>query len=365
VPAFLRPRRPVRIAALAPVATLVAGCGGSAQLDEPAVSAPVVAVEAARVETVRNAIGMSGTVVAAASADWIVHAPEAGQIVELPKQEGDAVEAGDLLVRLEVPSITQELSTRQLEHAEAQRRADEARAEAERRRVLVERGVLPRNDYDAARAALSGAETTLTQTRTQLELAQSLAQRTEIRARFPGIVAARWHQAGEFVTGDSADPILRVFDPTRIQVAVQLTATELARVPPGQIVTIQSAMTPPVPGRVVSRPTAPEPGAAAAEVRIDFLEAVSIPLSTPVLVDAKLGEIPDAVTVPQAAVAGEGNDRYVMVVGPDSVARRRDIRLGLIVDGRAQILQGVSAGDTVVVRGLEEIADGDSVIASR
>jgi len=352
-------------AILAIVTLSISACSEPAVLEEPAETAPVVAVEAVRRETMRNRVSTVGTVVASTAGDWTIVAPDAGQISELPVDVGDEVETGDLLVRFEIATITHELNMRRVELADAQVAADTARAEADRQRLLMERGVLPRNDYEMARAAASAAETARSLAETNLELAEAAASRTEVRARFAGIVADRFHLAGDFVAGGTDDPVLRVVDPTRVQISMQLTAAELARVPPGQTVTVQSAVSGPAAGRIVLRPAAVEAGAAAADVRIDLIEGHYPPINTPVFVDVDLGMRADALTVPEAAILGEGLARWVLRADPDGFARRQDVRVGLVSEGRAQVVQGLSEGDLVIVRGQDGVTDGDAITVGR
>lgn len=360
----VRPPR-AATAVTAALALVASACSEPAVLEEPSTTAPVVAVDAARRETMRNSVSTVGTVVAAAAGDWTIAAPQAGQIAELPVDVGDEVEAGDLLVRFEIPAITHELNSRQVELADAQVAADAARTEADRQRILMERGILPRNDYETARAAVSATEAAMDQARVNLQLAEAAAARTEVRARFAGVVADRFHIEGEFVAGGADDPVLRLVDPTRVQVSVQLTAAELERVPPGQTVTVQSAVSAPASGRVVLRPEAVEAGAAAADVRIDIVDGTYPPLNTPVFVDIDLGTRPDVLTVPEAALLGEGLDRWVLRADPDGFARRQDVRVGLVTEGRAQIVQGLSEGDLVIVRGQDDVLDGDAITIGR
>jgi membrane fusion protein (multidrug efflux system) len=73
-----------------------------------------------------------------------------------------------------------------------------------------------------------------------------------------------------------------------------------------------------------------------------------------------LEEQPDALIVPEAAIVPRGGENLVFVVR-DGTARRREVRLGEREPGRVQILEGIAAGDTVVVAGQQRLADGTPV----
>ena len=128
--------------ALTPLLTI--GCGGregAAATDAPTTIA--VTVQAARVDTVRDTVVVPGQVVPSAAAEQVVTAPEPAELIEAPKAEGDTVQAGDLLARFEIATITADVQARQIELAEATLKYETARAEAARLSSLDERGLIP------------------------------------------------------------------------------------------------------------------------------------------------------------------------------------------------------------------------------
>lgn len=70
---------------------------------------------------------------------------------------------------------------------------------------------------------------------------------------------------------------------------------------------------------------------------------------------------PNAVTIPQASIVSNFGSNYVFVVNGDSTVSRREITQGVTVDGVTQITSGVSAGERVVVQGMQILSDGVKV----
>ena len=68
-----------------------------------------------------------------------------------------------------------------------------------------------------------------------------------------------------------------------------------------------------------------------------------------------------SLSVPELAVVGEGESRFVFVVGQDQSARRTQVRTGVRTNGRVEILQGLKAGDRVVTDGVVKVTDGMKV----
>jgi RND family efflux transporter MFP subunit len=347
---------------------LVLACAGCRRSAEPAAEtprAPVVTVAVARVDTLRDIATASGTVVPAASGDMTVYATAPAEIVELPKKEADTVAAGDVLVRFEVAAVTQELAALQLEVLDATNQADRARSELTRQSSFLERGLTSRNAYEASRAAASTADATLTQAKARLDAAQRDQERTVVTAKFPGKVLKVWHAVGDAVRPANDDPILRIVDPARVQVSLQLPIAQLARVVPGQLATITGFATGPEAGVVAMKPATTDPNAPTGEVRLGFTGPTALALDTPVSAEILFDQRANAIIVPAAAVARDATGFFVMLAGDDLRAHRRDVRLGLVTREFAQVTAGVASGDKVIVTGLSDVTDGGPFMLSR
>jgi len=66
------------------------------------------------------------------------------------------------------------------------------------------------------------------------------------------------------------------------------------------------------------------------------------------------------VKLPVEAVRGEGNTQCVWVY-EEGVARRREVRLGAVADGKVEIREGLKGGETVLLPGDAPLADGQDV----
>jgi RND family efflux transporter MFP subunit len=350
-----------RLAAVG-LAALACGCGrsssGAATDDRPV----GVTVYIVRTDTIRDVASAPGVIVPSAAGEWTILAPEAAQVVELPKKEGDPVAIGDLLVRFEIASLTQELAVRQLAVTEAQSRVDRAKAEFARLTSLFERGITPRNTYEAARAEQTTAETILSQSVAQLGAAAAQEGRAVVRARFPGTVVKVWHAQGDFVSGAATDPVLQVVDPSRLQVAVQLPIAQLARILPGQSAAVRpiDSVTP-LAASVALKPAAADPNAPTGEVRLAFADPSTLATNTAVSVEILLDQRTSAIIVPTDALLRDDISSYVVVAGDDRRAHRRDVRTGLVTRTFAQVLGGLTPGERVIVGGLKDVEEGTPI----
>ena len=343
---------------------LVAISGCTKEAPEEAESQAVVPVTTAVAErgTISAVIHAAGVVAPAPGAEQNVVAPEAARIAELPKAEGDRVRRGDLLVRFEIPSTTAESAKQRAETTRAEARLATARAAQTRARDLFDRGVAARKEVEDADKEIADAEADLAGARAAAGAAETIAARSVVRATFDGIVVKRTHNAGDLVEPAASDPVLRVIDPRRLEVAAAVPLDAAPRVMPGAAARIVST----APGaatvvlKVVSHPGAVQPGTATVPVRLAFATASNYAVGTPVQVEIAAETHRDAVLVPQSSIAHDGEATAVFVVD-NNVAHRRPVTVGIDDGSRVEITMGIQAGETVVASGQNGLPDGAKV----
>ena len=71
-----------------------------------------------------------------------------------------------------------------------------------------------------------------------------------------------------------------------------------------------------------------------------------------------LGVQPNSILVPERAVAELQGKNFVWVVGSDNKTTQRAVKVGDAVGGTVLILEGLKAGDRVVVEGLQKVREG-------
>ena len=352
---------------LIPLVALVAvtGCSKPAVEDvETKAAAPVTTV-AVEPQTVEGTVSAAGTVTAAPGADWTITAPEHARIVEITKAEGDRVRKGDLLVRFEIPTLETEVTTHRGEVQAAQAHVDNAQANVTRLTTLVDHGVAAQKELEDARRDLNEAKAALAQAHSALQNAEVSASRTIVRAQFPGVVAKRAHNPGDMVEATSQDVILRIIDPSKLQVLAAVAIPDLARVQIGKPVRIiVPGVDEPEAGKVLTRPAAVDQTGVAADVRIAFNEQTRLAAGTPVRVEIVAEQHPNAIAVPAVAVLHEDEDTFVMVAGADKKAHKRKVTVGLSTPKLVEITGGLKAGEAVIVQGQQGLPDNADIAAA-
>ena len=346
---------------------MVAGCSlacGRGSDPETTAETIAVTVQPARIGSLRDTVSVSGVVVPAAVADFVVTADQPAEIAEIPHNEGETVKTGDVLVRLDIPAVINEVATRQLELNEANSRVEAAKKDESRLEPLVAQGLTARNKLEAARAARMAAEANATQVRARFESAKALESSSVIRARFPGVVIKRWHAPGEMVASGESDPILRVIDPARLQVSIEVPRTQAERIVQGQPATVQTG-TGTEPAVVSMKGTPANEAAKTVEVRLSTTSATPLTIDSMVQAEIVLEELKDVLLIPAGAVQRGDTGPFVWLAAVTGQATKREIRVGLTVTGVTQVLTGLAAGDQVIVTGIAQLSEGVMVTISK
>ena len=342
--------------------SLLCACRHEAPEETETETPVAVQVEPARSGPIREVIAATGLVTAAPGAEFTVTAPEAARIAELPKAEGDRVRVGDLLVRFDIPSLAAGAVASRAAIEQAQARVENAKSAASRVQGLFERGVAARKEVEDAERELREANAALEQTHSASGAANALAGRTTVRAPFDGVVAKRFHNPGDLVEPGSSDPILRVIDPSRLEVTAAAPIATLARITasaPARIVVPGGDE--PIQATVIARPAAVDPGSVTAPVRLRPASVGKLTAGISVEVQILGPEHTASVLVPNAAIVRDGEVTVVMTVGGDSKAHRNEVEAGVTSAETTEILKGVKAGDRVIVRGQNGLPDGAAV----
>ncbi len=343
----------------------LAACSKPAVESTPTSEPIAVKVEAAEKGAIKNTITIPGVVAAAPGADWLITAPEASRIVELPKVEGDVVKEGDVLVRFEAPSLITEIAARRSEAAQAGARLQNAKTASTRLAGLLERGIASQKEVDEAKRELTDAEAAVAQAQSSQQAVAMLESRLTVKARFNGIVVKRMHNPGDMVEASMTDPVMRVVDPSRIEVLASVPVSDLHKIAVGRAARITTPSSEnPLDGAVISRPAVVDAAIAAGDVRVSLPRGsttTTLAVGTPVQIEIVTEERKDVLLVPISAIARDGDEVYVMIAGADNKAHKTAVKIGLSSRVRVEVLQGLSAGDKVILLGSEPIPDGASI----
>jgi membrane fusion protein (multidrug efflux system) len=333
-----------RLSFLLLLTVLAAACsgGGAKERDR---EAPLVKAEAASPMVFTDRIEAVGT--ARANEQVTLSAPVTERIVRLNFDDGAYVSAGQVIAVLRQAEQAAELN-------EANARSREAQQQLQRVEQLKNRGFATRSNYDTQVAAAAAA-------RAQAQAVQAQIGDRVIRAPFAGWVSLRNISVGA-IAGQGTE-IATVSDLSTIKLDFTVPETMLAAIREGLTIDARAAAYPdrPFNGTIQTIDPVIDPNTRAVTVRArlpnpDRMLRPGMMMRVGIQSASRTG-----LSVPELAVLGEGDSRYVFALGPGNRVRRVPVRTGAHVNGRVEILAGLRPGQRIVTEGIIKVADGMQV----
>jgi len=304
------------------------------------VEAIKVTIDAARRETL--AIGTFR------SFESVVIRPEVtGRIVELPFREGEKVERGKVLVRLD-----DSVERANLAQAEAQLAL--AKSNFERAQTLVARNAGTVKALDEARAGLLSAQADIT-------LAKARLEKMSIAAPFDGITGLRKVSVGDFLSPGTDIVNLEQIDPLKIDFRVPEIFLPSVKDGATIDVTIDAFPGRTFKGRIYAiNPLIDQAGRSiVVRARIDNPGDILRP-GLFARVSLTLAVRENAIFVPEQSIVPIGDKSFVFRVVDGKIVNTQ-VKLGLRRTGGVEVVEGLSPGDMVVTAGQLKVRDGSPV----
>ncbi len=324
-------------------------CSSDAQSKSPEEEeeAPAVPVEAATVETGEIAAFYTGTASLEAEEEALVVAKTGGVAIEILAEEGQYVEEGQALVKLDDERLTLELSR-------AEAALSKLHRDYERNDELFQKNLISAVEYERVK---SDYETQ----KAARDLAQLEVTYATVRAPFSGIISERLIKKGNMVATHAPTFRLTDFDP--LLAVMHVPERELNKLRKGQRAELRL-------------------DALYGEVFTGFIKRIS-PIVDPTtgpfkvtievrdrsrqLKPGMFGRIrivydtrTDVLLVPKEAILAEDDESAVYVVR-DSMAYRQIVETGYSNDAHMEIISGIEAGDVIITTGQNSLRDSSKV----
>lgn len=337
------------IAAVAVGGWLVFFRGGAdtgGQRPGPAANAvrPVTVVPVVR-ETFSDRIEALGTANANESVN--VTAKVQGIIRSIYFEDGATVRQGQEIAAIDSGEQVAALNV-ELANLEQQRK------ELDRTLGLAKQNHISQARVDEQTAALKKAEASVAAARVR-------AGDRLITAPFSGIVGTRRISVGALVTPGTV--VTTLDDISRVKLDFAVPETFLAALKPGLPVEATSAAYSgqTFKGKVIAVDSRVDPTTRAVTVRAEIPNG-DLRLRPGMLMVVEL--IKDesiSLMVPEASLFPDNDKQYVFVIGPESVARRTEVKIGRRKPGFVEVLEGVHEGDLIIREGVQDMRDGTKV----
>lgn len=301
-----------------------------------------VTVHVIAARQVADAMTLPGRVVPARIVRYGVEKP--GMVTEVLVEKGQAVKAGDVLLRLDQRQWTNVLKQADVQWREAER-------EVVRLEALRKRGAISDSDYERAVAARDMA-------RIAVDAANVSLSQCVLRSTVNGVVEERFVEPGEQVP--EGFYAFRVVETDSVKVRADVPERDIGVVRVGQVLPFR------VPGQSGREYTGTVSfvSAEGAAGNNAFAVELTVPNVMGELRAGMLAELalvrrvmPDAVVVPLGAVIPR-KGRYVVFKAVGDRAVEQSVVMETVLDSEAVISKGLKAGDELIVEGHRLLSDG-------
>ena len=269
------------------------------------------------------------------------------RIVAINLKAGQAVRAGDVLVRLDDSGLQAKLQQAKSAVAAAEAARAQAASDVDKYAPLEKTGAISRQIYDKAVTALRTAEANLQGAEEMVKEVQATLNYATIRASMDAVVIDKKVNAGDTVTPGQV--LVTLFDPQRMQLVASVRESLAHDLEEGQSIGVEIKKLNKLCSGTISE-IVPEAQTASRTFQVKVTgpcpPGIYAGMFGHILIP--LGE-EQILVIPRAAVRNVGQLELVEVVEKDRTTRRA-IRTGRqIRGGNVEVLSGLRAGERVVM----------------
>jgi membrane fusion protein (multidrug efflux system) len=314
----------------------------------------------------RQMLRLSGSLRAVNQAS--VKARVGGEVREVLVREGEAVKAGQVLIRMDASEYQARVGQAMGSLQAALGQLDIAAKARDNNKALLEKGFISKNAFDNAQSQFNIAQANVASANGALDVVQKSLNDTVIRAPISGLVSSRTIQPGEKVSPDNR--LLDVIDLNKLELEAAVPASDIMNIALGQEVQVRIEGLPdPLIGKVVRINPSTQAGSRSilTYIQVDNPQGV---LRSGMFGEAQLtlAKKSGVLTVPQSAVQGESATPYVYAIENDRLAQK-PIVPGLKGDdgqgGAIEVVAGLDSGAQIIKNNLGNLRPGTPVRFAR
>ncbi|MDX1582561.1 MAG: efflux RND transporter periplasmic adaptor subunit [Thermoanaerobaculia bacterium] len=314
-----------------------------------------------------------------------------GTVVSVPVEEGEQVRQGDLLVTIDSSEVDARIRKAQAgldEIEQAIRGAEAALASADanlnlaratygRFETLRDRGSVSPQEFEEVEARFKAAAAGREQAARQLEALRSRRQQAladlstartygtwaRVTSPLDGVVTATYVDPGDLAS--PGVPLVAIDDPSSYRLDVQIDESRLSSISVGDPVTVRiESLGTVAKGVVQAIAPAVDPSSRTALVKIALPDAVGVQSGMFARAHFNVGER-RTIVVPTSLIVERGQLEGLYVLDDSGEPRFRLIKTGPELDGRTEVLSGISVGDLVVAEELHLTPENQPIEGNR
>ena len=329
-------------------------------------AAPTLLLAAVDLRTLQPSTLSSGPVVTGSvqperRAD--LRAEVAAVVLQVLKDNGEAVRAGDLLVRLDDTAIRDSLTSAEEAVRASSQAFEQSERQVQRLKTLQQQGMTSLQALEDAEVRRNNAQSDLVAAKSRVVSARQQLQRTGVRAPFDGIVSERKASAGDTV--QVGKELLKVIDPRSMRFEGLVSADRSQELKVGQNVSfrVNGYTQGDFSGRLRRIDAAANATTRQVAVIVDFVDAAKAPRVAGLFAEGRVETgSTQALMVAESALVRAGDAASVWRVEGATV-RKVAVRLGDrdARSGEVPVLAGLAVGDRILRNPGSALVDGQKV----
>jgi RND family efflux transporter MFP subunit len=316
---------------------------------------PYVTISLPEVQKMDQTLNLPANIEALEQASLYAHV--GGYLKKIYVDEGDHVKKGQLLAEIDAPDIVQEFHKAKAEY-------DLKDVTAKRYQELLKEKVISQQEFDNIDADAN-------ESKARFDNAAANVAFTRITAPFTGSIARRFKYPGDLISTNTRSgtdqPLFILVNEQTLRAAINVPQIEVGNIHTGDPVDIRVDAFPDrkFQGSITRLDALLDDATKTQRVLIDIDNADGS-LHAGMFASAILHikEVNDAVTVPKDSVRDEDAKHYLFIE-KDLKAYKKEVQLGMELNGKVQILQGIAPTDHVIRLGAAILKDGSPVILAK
>lgn len=307
-------------------------------------------------EKIVRRLALNGTVTARSEVKIVPKL--SGRVLQVLAEEGDTVEKGALLAKLETTELEWQLQQQQASLLTAQANFEKATVDVRRTKELYEQGATSLQHYEGTQTQLKIAVAQVRQLRAAIEQVKAQLAHGQVRSPIQGTVLVRHTETGSMA--GPGTPMFTVAEAGNLRVTVQVPEQELASLHVGAPAEITSTAFPgkAFAARVGKINPSVNPQTRLIKVQLDLAPSelrIGMFVQASIMTEAREGTV-----IPAAALQSDEKGSYVFV-NRQKQARYLAVQPGVRMGDRIEVVSGLSGKEAVVILGGAFMKDGDRI----
>ncbi len=298
------------------------------------------------------------------------------RVTEIHVDLGDTVEQGQVMAKIYDVPFRDEYEQAQAQLRQSRSTFERDSTQFARQRVLHEREAISASEFDDARSTYEGSRAQYESARAAVTQSRENLANTEIRSPVYGVVLNRMISVGD--VANTGNPAFEVANLVGYETRLHLPMQDWAEVTVGLPVEMRLSNRDGIAARGNVTRISPQlnPNTGLGEVVVSLTE-LTPSVRQGVLVDSRITLITheNTIIIPRSAMI-EQVETYIepetntvelrrnysaFVVQGDTIARQRELTLGLEQGERIEVLSGLEEGEKLIITGHRNLSDGSRI----